>query len=457
MDDLNFNVDDIINDVNAKMKSDNKKETDAESVDTEAVADTVEVSEPVESVDDAVEEQQEIPEIIDDESEDVSEEPEEEESVEERPEPPKPKNKGDKKKKKKRKKKGKVNNSLFGGVILVVVILTVSLVLAVGGISIGMEYYGIGKTDEDIRFNIPAGSTNSEIADILVNEGVIKNKKLFMLALKIEKPAAIYPGDITLQPSSGYSEIIENLSQMRESYKTVSITFTEGESLLEIANKLEKNEVCSAEDFLFEFNKNQGYDFENDIDDNGDMFYRMEGYFYPDTYEFYVEDSASNVTKKLREQFEKKYETVKSKIKNSGMSLNEVMTLASIVQLEAASESEMPKVASVFLNRLDDPDTYPMLQSDTTTNYINDVIKVEADNTASIEHYTECYDTYKCKGLPAGPICNPGMAAINAVLDPKKTDYYYFCNNLKTGETFYAKTLDEHEENLVKAGLAKKK
>lgn len=457
MDDLNLNVDDIINDVNAKMKSADKEETDAESVDTETVAEPVESSEPTESADDTVEEQQEIPEVVDDEPEEVSEEPEEEDSVEEKPEPPKPKNKGGKKKKKKRKKKGKVNNSLFGGVILVVVILTVSLVLAVGGISMGMEYYGIGKTDEDIRFNIPAGSTNDEIADILVNEGVIKNKKLFMLALKIEKPAAIYPGDITLQPSSGYSEIIENLSQMRESYKTVSITFTEGESLLEIANKLEKNEVCSAEDFLFEFNKNQGYDFENDIDDNGDMFYRMEGYFYPDTYEFYVEDSASNVTKKLREQFEKKYETVKSKIKNSGMSLNEVMTLASIVQLEAASESEMPKVASVFLNRLDDPDTYPMLQSDTTTNYINNVIKVEADNTASIEHYTECYDTYQCKGLPAGPICNPGMAAINAVLDPKKTDYYYFCNNLKTGETFYAKTLDEHEENLVKAGLAKKK
>lgn len=113
----------------------------------------------------------------------------------------------------------------------------------------------IGKTDEDIRFNIPAGSTNSEIADILVNEGVIKNKKLFMLALKFEKPAAIYPGDITLQPSSGYSEIIEKLSQMRESYKTVSITFTEGENLLDIAKKLEDNEVCTADDFLFEFNK----------------------------------------------------------------------------------------------------------------------------------------------------------------------------------------------------------
>ena len=100
--------------------------------------------------------------------------------------------------------------------------------------------------------------------------------------------------------------------------------------------------------------------------------------------------TAQETYQELREQFEKKYKTVKAKIKNSGMSLNEVMTLASIVQLEAASEDEMPKVASVFLNRLDDPDTYPMLQSDTTTNYIKNVIKTEADNTASIEHYTEC-------------------------------------------------------------------
>ena len=466
MDDLNFNVDDIINDVNAKIKSAEKNEADEESVEAEPIADNEDSSEACEQADNTDEKPQATPEATDDKPEpilafheDKSEEDKSEEDEDKEPEKPEKQEKKSKsgKKKKKKRKKSKVNNSVFGGIILVIVILTVSLVLAVGGISIGMEYYGIGKTDEDIRFNIPAGSTNSEIADILVNEGVIKNKKLLMLALKFEKSAAIYTGDITLQPSSGYSEIIEKLSQMRESYKTVSITFTEGENLLDIAKKLEDNEVCTADDFLFEFNKNQGFDFENDVDDNGDMFYRMEGYFYPDTYEFYVNDSAGNVTKKLREQFEKKYETVKAKIKNSGMSLNEVMTLASIVQLEAASEDEMPKVASVFLNRLDDPDTYPMLQSDTTTNYIKNVIKTEADNTASIEHYTECYDTYKCKGLPAGPICNPGMAAINAVLEPKKTDYYYFCNNLKTGETFYAKTLDEHEENLVKAGLAKKK
>lgn len=469
MDDMNFNVDDIVNDVNSKIKS-NTAEENVSDVHNETVADASaddvqdmalkDKSEP--SILDSVQELDESDDTT--EGEDVSAETEKEEDEKKsdpviepvkKEEKPKDKKAVKSTKKKKKKKKSKVNNSLFGGIILVVVILTVSMVLAVGGISMGMEYYGIGKSDEDIRFNIPSGSTNSQIADILVNEGVIKNKQLFMIALKIEKPETIYPGDITLRPSSGYSSIITALSQMRESYKTVTITFAEGENLLSIAEKLEKNNVCTAEDFLFEFNKDQGYEFEKQLTDSSDMFYRMEGYFYPETYDFYVEDSASNVTKKIRDQFEKQYEKLKTKIEKSGMDLNEVMTLASIVQLEAASTDEMPKVASVFLNRLDDPDTYPMLQSDTTSNYIKNVIKVEADNTASIEHYTECYDTYKCKGLPAGPICNPGIDAINAVLNPKKTDYYYFCNNLKTGETFYAKTLEEHEKNLVKAGLAK--
>ena len=71
----------------------------------------------------------------------------------------------------------------------------------------------------------------------------------------------------------------------------------------------------------------------------------------------------------------------------------------------------------------------------------------------NIKYYTENYDTYNCKGLPAGPICNPGLDAINAVLNPEETEYYYFCNNLDTGKAYFAKTLEEHEKNLVKAGL----
>ncbi len=358
-------------------------------------------------------------------------------------------------KKKKKKKRIRFNGSIFGGIILVTIILTVSMILAVAGITLGMEYYGIGKSDNEISFNIPKGSDNDKIADLLVENGIIKNKKLFLLAIRIQKPATIYPGDITLKPSMGYSDIIEAMEVMRESYETVTITFTEGEYLIDIANKLEEQGVCAADDFIFEFNKNQGYSFESRIEDDPNTFYAREGYFYPDTYEFYVGDTAYNITKVVREHYEEKItENMYGRMDRLGLSLNEVMTLASIVQQEAASVDEMPKIASVFINRLNDSDTYPMLQSDTTSNYIKQVISTQAGNDESIAHYTEYYDTYQCQGLPAGPICNPGIDAINAVLNHADTDYYYFCNNLETGETFYAKTLEEHEENLKLAGLA---
>ena len=94
-----------------------------------------------------------------------------------------------------------------------------------------------------------------------------------------------------------------------------------------------------------------------------------------------------------------------------------------------------------------------MLQTDTTYKYIDQVIKKKAGNDEMVDHYIEYYDTYAIDGLPAGPICNPGIDAINAVLNPEKTNYYYFCNNLETGETFYAETLEEHEANQIKAGL----
>ena len=347
------------------------------------------------------------------------------------------------------------NGSIFGGIILTCIILTVSIVLAITGISVATEYYGIGKDDKDVIFNIPKGSTNENIADLLYENHIINNKTLFLIALKIEKPETIYPGDITLQASMGYADIIEKLATQRQKLKTVDVTITEGMNLLDVANLLEKNKVCKAEDFLFEFNKPQGFDFEKDLGISKDAFYKMEGYFFPETYNFYVDDTAYNVTKIVREQFQSVLNAdIMRQIKASKFNLNQIITLASIVQMEAGKESEMPKVASVFVNRMNDPSTYRFLQSDTTTKYIENVIKKKAIDQTSVEFYTDVYDTYKCEGLPASPICNPGLAAIKAVLNPEKTDYYYFCNNLSTGEAFFARTYEEHQANLKKAGLA---
>lgn len=359
------------------------------------------------------------------------------------------------KKKSSKQKNSRFNGSIFGGIILTCIILTVSVVLSLTAISVATEYYGIGKSENDVIFKIPEGADNDKIADLLYENGIIKNKTLFKLALKIEKPQTIFPGDITLKPSMGYAAVIEELATMRERMETVTITFTEGMNLLDVANLLEKNKVCKADDFLFEFNKDQGFDFEKNLGVSKDAFYKMEGYFFPETYNFYVNDTAYNVTKLVRTQFQSTMNAdLMRQVKESKFSLNQIITLASIVQMEAGSEAEMPKVASVFVNRMNDQTTYPNLQSDTTTKYIDNVIKKKAIDQSSVDFYTSVYDTYTCRGLPASPICNPGLAAIKAVLNPAKTDYYYFCNNLTTGETFFARTLEEHNANLKKAGLA---
>ena len=356
--------------------------------------------------------------------------------------------------KKKKKKGSRVNNSIFGALILVTIILTVSLVLAITGIKIGMEYLGVGKSEDDITFNIPENATPDDICDILISNNIIENRTLFKIAMKFQHSPTLFPGDVTLHPSMGYSTIIEELSKQRDIRKTTTITFQEGITLLEAANLLEEKKVCTAQDFLFEFNKSQGYAYENLINDSADTFYKMEGFFFPDTYEFYLNDTGYNVSRTIKSNFASKYsESIQKAMSSTDMTLSEIVTLASIVQWEANSAADMPKVASVFLNRLADPDKFPKLQSDATANYLKKVVNVVGD-TASKERYADIYDTYVCNGLPEGPVCNPGLDAINAVLNPEKTKYYYFCNNLKTGKSYFAETLEQHQKNLVKAGLA---
>lgn len=360
---------------------------------------------------------------------------------------------------KKRKKKiikvkgSRINNSIFGALILVTIILTVSLFVAISGVSLGMEYIGVGKNEEEITFNIPENATLDDICDLLVYNDLISNKRLFKAVMKLKKNPTLYPGDITLHASMGYARIINELSSKRESYETVTITFKEGITLLEAAQLVEENKVCSADEFIFEFNKKQDFAFESDVDMTADTYYKMEGFFFPDTYDFYVNDSAYNAVRTIKANFQAKYDDFRSKLAGSGLTLSQAVTLASVVEWEAVSAEDMPLVASVFINRLNNSDEYPKLQSDATRRYLTSVINVVGD-TATQEHYEELYDTYICIGLPVGPVCNPGMDAINAVLEPADTNYYFFCNDIQTGEGYFAETYEEHQANLIRAGLS---
>ncbi len=363
-----------------------------------------------------------------------------------------------------KKKKVKVNSSIFTGLIVTIIVLLSSVTLAFFGISLGLEYLGINKSDQIIKLNIKDGSNTDEIAQQLIDAGIIDNKLLFKLIVNLKDAGALMkPGDIELKPNSSYADKIDALIEQRESFETVSIIFPEGITLLDAAKSLqEKGVIADYQDLIDTFNTEKfGFDYESLIDDNNNKkFYTMEGYFYPDTYNFYLDDSSYNIVKTVREHFNSKFtDSMKAEMHENGMTMDEVITLASIVQAEAGSVKDMPKVASVFMNRLNDPANFPRLESDATDEYYKKVIKVEGENSkayteSELDAFKDVYDTYVANGLPAGPVCNPGIEAINAVLNPEKTDYLYFCSNLKTKKTYFAKTLSKHKKNLKKAGLA---
>ena len=247
-----------------------------------------------------------------------------------------------------------------------------------------------------------------------------------------------------------YETIINELTSVESTQnESVEVTFPEGITLIDAAYILEENQVCSADDFLFYFNAGGlGFNFENRLNLNSNLkFYRMEGFLFPDTYYFYIDMEPEQVCQKIYLNFDKKMTEERYKrMEELNLNLDQLITFASIVQREAATTDSMTMVASVFWNRLNNPDQFPLLQSDPTTNYAENVIKPHMEVYDQV--MIDAYDTYKGTGLPPGPICNPGIEAIDAVLAAVESDYFYFYANINTGMTYFAATLEEHNANI---------
>lgn len=353
------------------------------------------------------------------------------------------------------KKKKKKRSRLPGVLILTVFIFAVSICLSLVIIAFGRDMFGIGKSDNIKLISVPENATTKEISEILYDEGIINSPKCFQLFTKFRKSADVYlAGEHFVSPSMAYETIINKLTSVEEENQkeAVSITFYEGITLYEAADKLDEEGVCKADDFLFNFNAaGYGFNFENYLskDTNTLKFTetRMEGYLFPDTYTFTKDMDAEEVCQKIYFNFDQKMTSDRlERMAKLNLSLDQLITFASIVQKEVADRAEMNHVASVFWNRLEntEAETVGMLQSDPTKNY-SELIRshMEVINKDIIN----AYDTYVSKGLPPGPICNPGLEAIDAVLEKMPSDDYYFIANIYTGETKFAKTNDEHEQN----------
>lgn len=247
----------------------------------------------------------------------------------------------------------------------------------------------------------------------------------------------------------------EDVSTTKAVPLTVTVTIPEGFTAVQIAEKLEEIGVCSASDFMnavSDIEKLKGvYRFIDEIDTKHKAFY-LEGYIFPDTYEFYRNESADTALSRFLKNTESKLkDEYYIRAEELGFTMDEIITLASIVQSEAGYPDENKKVSSVLHNRLKSP-YYGRLQCDVTINYVNGFVSSSPYIEDDTERFKELYNTYKCDGLPAGAICNPGEECIIAALYPEETDFYFFVTD-KDWNYYYNETYEEHIVKCKELGL----
>ena len=360
------------------------------------------------------------------------------------------------------------------GKILLVVLLLLFLAAGAAVRFAYNEIHGNGAPGStEVTVSIPQGSGVAAIANKLKEAGVIRSAYLFRWYVGEKGAAAkLQYGDFELTTGSSYDALISTLSQYAKA-ETVRVTIPEGTTAIAIAQKMESAGLCTAEEFLKEANEGDfsAYTFWQYVPEDKEApnrFMKCEGYLFPETYEFLKDDTVHNYVATFYAQFDAQFTAeMYAALKKQGMTLPELVTLASFVQ-EEAGNSQDSNVAQVFRNRLAEGSPYPRLQSNTSSH-----IQSDADNNYLWnwvapyyggwddipENILAAYDTYSCTGLPAGPISNPGLAAIKAALEPQPDeeakDAYFFVTDLK-GNYYYAHTLAEHNANCKTAAAVNK-
>lgn len=370
--------------------------------------------------------------------------------------------------KRRKKKRGLVGFFTSPGfrrfMICIMVIAIVSITLCTYGIGCINDVLSLDiKEPKSVEVTIQSGVTDEEVLDILKEKDLINNKLFCKLFVKFFSQEGEYiGGSYTLTTDMGVEKMLSTMKTDFRGNETVTLTFPEGWTIDKIAEKLEVNEVCTASSFistLQDVDFAAEYDFIAAIPDIESRYYALEGYIYPDTYEFYVGENASSVVRRFLDNFESKWlPEYQEQADKLGITVDEAIIMASILQKEAANIEQMPTIAGILYNRVENPSAFPLLQCDSTSDYYKQVIESKLSDSVSDtqigDSYKALYDTYDeaCVGLPVGPICNPGNAAILASLKPDETGYWYFRHD-KEGGIYYAYTLEEHEANGEKAAL----
>ncbi len=346
----------------------------------------------------------------------------------------------------------KKRTSIFIKLIFLVLILCI-----IGGtVSYFTLSAPISKESEIVEFEIVSGDTVNSVLERLEKEKIISSARIDKIAVKLKGvDANLKVGNYMIDKSWEIETILNYMSDGSNAVMdSVKITLQEGIWAKEIAEKIASSTNLSKEGLLEYWNDDEvlkelinRYDVLTEDILYDDAKVKLEGYLFPNTYDFLRETTCEEVTRILLDETERVYHLYESEFNASDYSVHELLTLASIVQFESGKTDEMPLIASVFYNRLN---IGMYLQSSVTVCYS----LYEYDDWMSCElnsNIDSPYNTYMNPGLPPGPILSMGEEAIKAVLDPAESDYYYFIGDVYgEGSTIFAKTLEEHNQNVNK-------
>lgn len=348
--------------------------------------------------------------------------------------------------KSKKKKKHTLRNCIL--IALAVCVLAVGAV----GVLFYLDYSASVRTDAEVTITLGGenGSTTAAIAQRLEENGLIDHALFFRVyARLVEADGTWQAGEFTLTKNMGYDAIIKAL-QTPYQEEGVNVTIPPQFTVEKIAATLEKNGICSAKDFIKTVqNGDFPYDFAKSIPYNKDRVYRLEGYLYPDTYNFQLDTDPYDVVDRMLSNLNDQLtDPVRQQIKERGWSIDEAITFASLIEGEASSKEDMEKVSRVLHNRLTPGSGFSKLQLCSTRDYVNDL-------TTSVE--IKAYNTYYRDGLPVGPINSPSLQALMAALNPSEDAYtmscYYFATAYDTGITYFSQTFAQHQAIIDKYGI----
>lgn len=341
-------------------------------------------------------------------------------------------------------------------VALVIIFMSVILTL---GIFYNINMKGTSDNSSLKEITIDSGTVES-IGIKLKEENLIRNVTIFKLYTKITNKVNLKAGIYNLSEDMGVEKIVDILEKGSNiNPDEISITFKEGINIRKVASLISENTNNSYEDVMNKVKDDNYIDsligkywFLTDDIKNSYIYYPLEGYLYPNTYRFSSKDvSVQDIFSKMLDETDKQLSKYKKNIENSNFSVHELMTLASITELEGAKVNDRKAVAGVFYNRLNS-NSYPTLGSDATTYYASKID--DWSYSLTYKELNDCNNKYNTRcssntGLPVGPICNPSIESIEASINPEEHNYYYFVADCK-GKVYLSKNSTEHNNIINK-------